>query len=209
MYFDKQRRRKCMAHWGWYWHIKLKHNPKKLCSHFICIDSFQMLRNKRLVAMCVNQIAYEISAYELKATLLADRYNVEYVGGSYDIVIEKQPCNYGGFRYFLRCPKCKQRMRKLYCDKGFFCCRKCLNIGYYTQRLRPSARCVYMAMRIGKTLRNRLGSIDSKPPWMRRKAFEILRDRYWEYREIKYTEATRKELLEWYPSKRDQIEMLI
>jgi hypothetical protein len=64
-----------MAHWGWYWRIKLKHKSKKLCSHFICIDSFQMFINKFLLEICMNQVAYEIPVYELKATLFADRYN--------------------------------------------------------------------------------------------------------------------------------------
>lgn len=198
-----------MAHWGWYWKIKLKHEPKKLCSHFICLDSFQLFRNKILVQMCMNQVAYEIPGYDFRATLKPDRYSIEYVGGSYDIAIEKQPCNYGGYRYFLRCPKCDRRMRKLYCDGGCFLCRKCLNIGYYTQCLRPSARYIYMAIKVEELLKNRLGSIDHKPLWMRQKTFEKLRDRYWEYYEIKHDEATRREFLDWYPSKKDQIGMLI
>lgn len=196
-----------MAHWGWYWKVKLKHKPKRLCSHFMCLDSFELFRNKLGVQMSMNQVAYEIPKYKLKATLLSDRYDVEYDGGFYSIPIEKQPCNYGGFRYYLRCPKCNQRMRKLYCDQGVFNCRKCLNLGYYTQRLRPSERCLYMVVKVSKKLENMAGSLDRKPPWMKRRAFEGLKDRddeYWEKRH----DAVRKELIEWYPNKRAEIEML-
>jgi len=34
-----------MAHWGWYWKVKLKHTPKRLCSEVNRLDLFE-LRNK-------------------------------------------------------------------------------------------------------------------------------------------------------------------
>ncbi|MCK5632870.1 hypothetical protein KAH94_03920, partial [bacterium] len=104
-----------MAHWGWYWKIKLKHKRKCLCSGLITIDSFKMFKNKMGTRLCKGKISYQIPKYVLKATLLDDHYNVTYSDGHYTIPIEKQPCNYGGFRYFFHCPQCDKRMRILYC----------------------------------------------------------------------------------------------
>jgi hypothetical protein len=184
-----------MAHWGWYWKVKKKHCPKRLCEQFTTIDSFAMFKNKITTELFMNEIALEIPDHKLTALLLSDRFHVEYDQGSYDIMITKQSCNYGGLRYFFNCPRCSQRMRKLYCKDGQFLCRKCLNLGYLTQRLRPSMRNFNMALKIEKKLLNKAGDLDAKPPWMKYKSYEKLKDRYFEYSEIKYTEALRTELL--------------
>lgn len=189
-----------MTHWGWYWGVKLSwYKPKGLCSWYISMDSFEMFRNKEGVAWCMNKVANEIPSFKLKATLLSNSYQVEYDGGSYSIPYEKQACNYGGFRYFLSCPRCNQRMRMLYCKDGKFLCRKCLNLGYFTQRLRPSARCIIMGMKIKKHLEDRAGGLHRKPPWMKCKTFEALRDRYFDYDEEKWKKEHTKELIKWHP----------
>ena len=58
---------------------------------------------------------------------------------AYQILIERQRCN--GCTFF-RCPgkDCNRRMRKLYYSKGYFLCRKCLNLNYRSQRISPFAR---------------------------------------------------------------------
>jgi len=195
-----------MAHWGWYWKIKLKYKRKRLCSNLSTIDSFELFKNKIGVELCRGRVAFEYPAYQLEATLLDDHYHVEYDGGSYNIPIEKKACNYGGFRYFFHCPKCNRRMRILYCDKGKFLCRKCLNLCYFTQILRPTARCLIMGGKIRDKLHSMAGSIDKKPPWMKKKTFERLQNKYFDYYEIKYEEALHKELLEYYPHKKDLVD---
>lgn len=195
-----------MAHWGWYWKVKLKHKRKRLCSYFKCIDSFAMFKNKELVELSRAKTVYEIPEHGLKVTLLEDCYHVEHEGGSYDIPIEKQPCNFGGFRYFFHCPKCDKRMRILYLDNGMFLCRKCLNFCYFTQVLRPPERCLVMAGKIKEKLESMAGSLDKKPPWIKKKTFEALKKKYSEYRDIKYMEAKNKELIEFYPELADEID---
>ena len=193
-----------MAHWGWYWKIKLNHTPKPLCAHFFCLDSFSLFKIKDSFEACVNKIALEMPPYKLKATLLHDRYSVVYQDGSYDIPIEKLPCNYGGIRYYLRCPKCDQRMRFLYCKDGLFACRQCLKIGYFTQRLRPSVRCLIMENKYRDKIKALGGDNYKKPRWMKTSRYDSLRQRCWDY-DSKFENAVVKELLEWYPKKRDEI----
>jgi hypothetical protein len=87
--------------------------------------------------------------HELQAVLLKDGFHVSTyhsflnscVGypisiqkSSYIIPIEKLEHNK---RVFFRCPDCNRRMRKLYYEQGKFLCRKCLNLGYRSQRIRP------------------------------------------------------------------------
>lgn len=194
-----------MTHWGWYWKIKRKHEPKALCNswHFSEIDSFRMFKNKELIQLIKessNRTSFEIPSYNLKATLLDnDSLNVTYNNGSYIIPVEKKPCNYGGYYYFFHCPKCKIRMRKLYCMQGEYLCRKCLNLGYLTQRLRTSNRHLIMANKIKMILENKSGSLDRKPPWMKKKTFKNLKDKHFEYYEIKFGMALRNELMTYYP----------
>lgn len=143
--------------------------------------------------MSLGCVALEIPVYKLKAILFPDRFQVEYIGGYYEIPIEKQPCNYGGIRYFLHCPTCNRRMRLLYCESGFFSCRKCLKLCYMTQLIRPSWRCVNMANKIKTMLENKAGSLERKPPWMKRRTFKALLARHNEYKETKFLEAWHKE----------------
>ncbi len=200
-----------MTHWGWYWKVKMKHKPRRSCSNVMSIDSFEMFKNKIGTEMCMNKVAYQIPEYNLKAFLYEDHYFVGYTPAEgyrsyYKIPIEKQACNYGGFRYFFHCPKCGKRMRMLYHQKGRFLCRKCMNLGYFTQRLCPSTRILIMSNNIEKLLEARGGSLYKKPPRMKQRAFKKLQDRHFEYRHVKQMAATRKELLEYYPSMRAEIE---
>jgi len=42
------------------------------------------------------------------------------------------PCHYGGVRYWFECPRCEERVAKLYEEKDDFYCRKCLDLEYYS-----------------------------------------------------------------------------
>ncbi len=188
-----------MAHWGWYWKIKMKHTPKRQCSGFIQLDSFALFRNKDVTKACLKTITYEIPQYNLKITLFETLYFVQYDGGSYAIPIETQICNFGGLRYFFHCPQCDKRMRMLYCNNGMFLCRQCLKLGYLSQQLRPTVRCATMAGNIRRYLENRGGSLYKKPVWMKKKTFAALRSKHNDYFEDKYQKALKKEVIEYYP----------
>ena len=192
-----------MTHWGWYWKVKKKHKAKPLCSGFwlVEIDSFDMFKNKEgieWVKNSVDRISFQVPRYNLKARLMDDEsLAVEFSGGSYTIPVEKRLCNYGGFYRFFHCPACKRRTRKLYCMQGEYRCRKCAKLGYYTQRLRPSRRNLYMETKVKESIMNRGGSLAEKPPRMHWKTFEKLRDKSEHYNQ-RYFWASTDELYEWY-----------
>ena len=98
-------------------------------------------------------------------------------------------------------------MRKLYFTNEAFVCRKCLNLGYTTQRKMPSKRCDFMKDKLEKKLKEKGGSTYEKPKYMKRAKFEKIVDRCIDY-EIRSEKELKKEMLEWYPNKRGEIEML-
>lgn len=185
--------------WEWYWRVKKKHTPKKSCSGFWLseIDSFWMYKSYQIknIKESVSKLSLSIPRYELEAYLQDDNsLLVTYTKGSYRIPVERKPCNFGGYYYFFHCPKCDIRMRKLYCLEGQYLCRKCANLGYYSQRLRPSDRCLYMRSKVEKLLHNQSGSLDKKPPWKKQHTFQKIRKKYLDYDE-KYFYASQRELI--------------
>ncbi len=94
------------------------------------------------------------------------------------IFLDKTRCNYGGFRYWFKCPKCNKRSGVLYSKHNNFFCRKCHKLPYPSQREHE----VYQLMRKMKKIRKRLGAslnlsdpILTKPKSMHWKTFEYLR----------------------------------
>ena len=157
-------------------------NRKKLCSNFITIDSFEMFKCKQGVELFMdsNMVNMYIPQFELKTKLFSDRIEVEFKRQEnlveYNISLEKKPCSYGGFKYYFHCPKCQSRMRILYCILGAFVCRKCANLGYFTQRLNEFDRSFEAARKVEKKLIDRAGSLKVKPPWIKKRTFKFLRD---------------------------------
>ena len=47
-----------------------------------------------------------------------------------DIYITALPCNYGGERYFFKCPDCDNKCYKVYMSATYFKCRQCHNLTY-------------------------------------------------------------------------------
>lgn len=178
-----------MTHWSWYWKIKKNHIPKALCSwsKFCEIDSFNMFKRwelARLVKESKDRTCFTIPEYNLVAILQDnDSIVVNFGNGSYTIVTEKKACNFGGYYYFFCCPQCNSRMRKLYCLEGKYLCRKCANLGYYSQRLQSFNRCMYMQIKVKNFLKNCGGSLEQKPPWMKQYTFERLKKKYARYDE--------------------------
>jgi hypothetical protein len=194
-------------HWGKYWRSK-NHKPKSLCSGFpLCeIDSFDIFNSQLFVQFlkhAKSRIILEIPKYHLKASLLPNNHlHVIFDGGSYTIPVEQKPCNFGGFYNFFHCPKCDKRMRKLYCLDGQYLCRKCANLGYYSQRLRPSQRNAHMSYNVKDFLQDKAGSLNQRPPWMKQYIFQKLRRKYIKY-DQKYFNEVCKELMEWYGERGD------
>jgi hypothetical protein len=97
------------------------------------------------------------------------RYRVRETGGEWEnvqeaIPLERTPCGLGGVRPCFRCPRCRQRSRKLYGAGKLFLCRRCYNLGYECQREKRGDRALRRASRI----RQRLGGgpgIAEPFPW--------------------------------------------
>ncbi len=186
-----------MTHWGWYWKVKKEHTPKSCCDFFEKIDSFDLFKTWVRQYQEVGNTLVEFFRYKVKL-VLADKncIRAETENGTYDIPIEEKPCNYGGSYFFFHCPKCDKRMRILYCVKGFFLCRKCANLGYFIQRVRPDLRCLIMRDKIKEKIESRAGTLDRKPPWMKKRTYEQLKKRCAEYDGIKYSKAKLQEAIE-------------
>jgi len=192
--------------WKYYWQVKKQHKPKKLCSQFDLthIDSFDMFRHQELVQFVrdsKDRISLIIPEYNLTAFLRDDdSLLVEFDKGSYIIPVEAKKPNFGGVYYFFHCPLCNNRMRKLYCLKGQYQCRKCAGLGYWTQRLRPSERHVRKTIAIKNQLVSRCGSLQERPLRMQSHTFQKQRIKYVKHDES-WDRAYIKELTLWYGNK--------
>ena len=104
--------------------------------------------------------------------------------GEHEIAIDRRPCNYGGERYWFRCPGggCGRRVAVLYRAADGFACRDCCRLAYRTQREEGSAR----QLRRASAIRRRLGasgnlhalltdSFPAKPKGMHHKVYKDLR----------------------------------
>jgi hypothetical protein len=189
-----------MTHWGWYWGIKNKgHIARKLCSKMVSIDSFKVFKQGA-------GMGFSVQPLQVKAEPGLDCLKITYrnhKNSTYNIPIEKQPCNYGGFRYFFRCPLCQNRMRFLYlAQNSVFLCRQCLNLSYETQNLRLTRRNHHMSNKIKKAIKARGGDLDSyqKPPRMHQRTYQLLKSRQFYY-ECKANQAANQELRQWHGPK--------
>ncbi len=189
-----------MTHWGWYWKLKNKqHIPRTLCSKLVSIDSFKIMKDNR-------NIGFTVKPLEVKAIIKDDQLHIAYRKRkeiSYAIAIDKLPCNYGGFRYFFRCPLCQKRMRLLYfAEQSIFLCRKCLNLGYISQRLRPTKRYDYMSDRVKETIKSKDGDPDryQKPRHMHNDTYQKLINKQ-SYYKSNSLQALNDDLRCWYGAK--------
>lgn len=141
-------------YWYQIWRKK-RHIAKPLVSSFIKFDIHKIIKmnknnfpfslvfsNEKMKISKINIIKETIEVFPMKYE-------------SYKLKIESAPCYFGGERYLIKCPCCMRRMKILYIIEGFFLCRKCLNAAYYTQKLVPSDRCLYMRGKVEDKLKER------------------------------------------------------
>jgi hypothetical protein len=185
-----------MAHWGWYWKVKKKHASRVLCSKLTSIDSFKIFKSSP-------SNGFTVQPLEIKAVVNGDSLQITYCNRkqtAYQIPIDKLPCNYGGFRYYFRCPLCAKRMRILYLtSQSAFLCRMCLNLAYESQQLRPTRRYWHMSDKIKSFAKHKGGDFEmyQKPPRMHAAHFQKIRSKQFYY-ESKSRQAANKELRKWY-----------
>lgn len=177
-----------MTHWGWYWKVKRNHKAKNVCDFQVCLDSFVLFKNKNLSGFSFNYI---------EGILTDDHFQVASPHGEYKIYFENQACQFGGYRYYFHCPMCNRRMRKLYGFFSLFLCRKCLNLGYFSQRLPPSVRFANGSRKVKKKLEGLGGNLYQKPKWMRWAIFERLQAKEREFDALSDL-ALEKEIFQFY-----------
>ncbi len=101
----------------------------------------------------------------------------------YPVLLERTPCNYGGFRSWFRCPAsgCGRRTATLFGGR-IFACRRCYGLAYESQRQLPHDRAADRAQKILDRLRAEHYTIfDTAPPrlkGMHRRTYERLRYQY-------------------------------
>lgn len=189
-----------MTHWGWYWKIKKQHTQRSLCSSLVSIDSFKMHKDNKL------SNGFIVKPLDIYAERVAEGLKISYRkrnASAYTIPVDKLSCNYGGFRYYFRCPLCRSRMRILYfAQNSTFLCRKCLNLAYESQRLRPTRRYYHMSQKTKQTMKDKGGNLDlwQKPKHMHHKTYQKLKQKQFYY-ESKSNQAINAELRIWYGPK--------
>jgi len=94
------------------------------------------------------------------------------------ILFDWTPCNFGGYRWWFRCPECNRRVAILYGAGKYFLCRHCYDLSYVSRQSDPLDRLMIKARKI----RRRLGASDvliepiaSKPKGMHWQTFNRLR----------------------------------
>lgn len=188
-----------IMNWWWYWRIKKKHVSRTLCSKLTSIDSFKIYKKGPTHGFTVHPL-------EIKAIPMDNHLKISYSKQkehSYTIPIDKLSCNYGGFRYYFRCPLCQKRMRMLYfAEKSIFLCRKCLNLGYEVQRMRPTKRYEYMSKKVKGYIKDKGGTFEGykKPPRMHKEKYDALWEKCFYY-DQKSRDAENEELREWHGPK--------
>ena len=75
----------------------------------------------------------------------------------YSIGLNRTPCNYGGFRVWLLCPRCNRRVVLLYGAGKYFLCRHCHGLTYASQQEPDYDR----MMRKAQKIRRKLGGAES------------------------------------------------
>ena len=95
------------------------------------------------------------------------------------ILLDRTPCNYGGYRFWFLCPHCYRRVAVLYGAGKYFLCRHCHGLTYSSQQENLADR----LMRKSRKIRKRLGGGNNlfapfpfKPKNMHWETYHRLRD---------------------------------
>lgn len=83
--------------------------------------------------------------------------------------LEKVACNFGGSRFWLKCPQCEARSLRVFFNKrnGKYACRRCVGVAYYSQ----SEDRIDRVWRKQLKLEKRLGEYWAKPKGMHQRTY--------------------------------------
>jgi hypothetical protein len=101
----------------------------------------------------------------------------------YPVLLEKTPCNYGGFRTWFRCPArgCGRRTATLFGGR-IFACRRCYGLAYESQRQSWHDRAGDRAQKVLDRLKadeyTIFDPLPQRPKGMHRRTYERLGSKY-------------------------------
>lgn len=101
---------------------------------------------------CSDSILFKISDLKLMYCCLNALFGQTVDIARGEIQLCQSPCNYGGHRYWFKCPKCDQRAAVLHAQGDRFYCRNCLNLAYQSQRSNYRDRCIARRHKIGQMI---------------------------------------------------------
>ncbi len=169
-------------YWGWIWQKK-GHRRKKLVSNCPKFDVHQFVKSYKAAfpIVCMMKVSDEIS---VQAKASTDEIEFSWDKYRYSRAIETEKCHFGGERYYMRC-QCGRRYKILYFIAGFLLCRSCSNLKYYSQRLTPNDRFLYMKNKVEDQFKKRKGGWDGyrRPRYMHENTYSRLHSRAWDYEE--------------------------
>lgn len=101
---------------------------------------------------CASITIKEISGSEIEFSYWTPMPSAKLVTSRISLV--KQSCHFGGFRYWINCPKCGRRCCSIYLFNHYFQCRKCIGALYACQSESHHDR----LYRKARKLRHKLGA---------------------------------------------------
>lgn len=107
----------------------------------------------------------------------------------YPVYLPSTQCFFGGRRLWFQCPvvACNRRAAKLYLGSRYFACRRCYRLAYQSQCYSPRDRAMTQAGKIRRSLGGAEGiawDFPEKPPRMRWRTYERLRERCERYEQV-------------------------
>ncbi len=119
------------------------------------------LRGIRVHVLTDKDNPYVIFKYSLINQATKEKNDYEY-----KVLLDKTPCNYGGWRYWFICPlnNCRRRVGKLYLAGKYFGCRHCHDLTYASQNVNRKHGYYYLfkTIEIGEKIREMENDIKRK-----------------------------------------------
>lgn len=129
----------------------------------------------------IAQIGVRVETGRVFLSYRYQRNGGEWESMDYPVTLEQTACNYGGGRYWFRCPAvgCGRRVALLYQGGKYFACRHCYQLAYPSQREAPHDRLARRAEKIRARLQWEPGILNGwgkKPKGMHWRTYHRLAD---------------------------------
>ncbi|MCK8818121.1 hypothetical protein MWH28_12215 [Natroniella sulfidigena] len=122
-----------------------RYSRKTAVEDCLGIDVNYLNRKGFLEEGCQFTLRWSISRSNWSASISAKAYKdyivLDYIVEkerelNYSIQLDKVPMNLGGYKNYLRCPKCNSRVEKIYKSSAsdYFLCRDCLDLVYRSSK---------------------------------------------------------------------------